>query len=546
MELITSLFCTILSMSYGASIVIVVVLIVRLLFKKAPKIFSYTLWLFVLIRLLIPISFESKVSVLSVPSTITYQVLDDMPKVSEEIQKTVYQGIEVNQSISLMNILALIWIIGIVMLILYFSINYIKLKQRLRYSIRVVDNIYESDSILSPFIVGVFHPKIYIPMNLNERQKQIILAHEIIHIERKDSLIKFVGIMILTVYWFHPLVWLSFYLMSKDMEFSCDEKVVNRLGTECKQRFGMTLLDFATSPYVMVVSFKESNTKERIKNMLNYKKPKFWVLIFCVVIGLFLIVPLLTNPKSAPEPTPKIAPTPIVNETREPTNEATEESEEIQAFRDEINDFTIEELEERKTLLVREQEEIEKEIEVLENEESDLLIKNQRMEELLKKLNMNKAKIEIINSNTEIINFENAVQEMKTDLENKNLSYIAPLDKYEVTCSWGCYIGHEAFDIRDPNNSNADVKAIADGIVNEASYDTNNGNYIIIGHDNGQSSYYGQLKDESTLEVGAKVNQGDKLGVTGMSGKASGSHLHFFIMETETQSRLSNSLELVQ
>ncbi len=546
MELITSLFRTILSMSYSASIVIVVVLIVRLLFKKAPKIFSYSLWLFVLIRLLIPISFESKVSVLSVPSTITYQLLEDMPKVSEEIQKTVYQGIEVNQSISLMNILALIWIVGIVVLVLYFSMNYIKLKQRLRYSIRVVDNIYESDSISSPFIVGVLHPKIYIPMNLNERQKEIILAHEIIHIERKDSLIKFVGIMILTVYWFHPLVWLSYYLMSKDMEFSCDEKVVNRLGIECKQRFGMTILDFATSPYVMVVSFKKSNTTERIKNMLNYKKPKFWVLIFCVVIGLFLIVPLLTNPKSALEPTSKIVPMPIVNTTGESTNEAIEESEEIQAFRDEVEDFTIEELDKRKVLLVSEQEEIEKEIEVLENEESDLLIKNQRMEELFKKLHMNKVKINIIDTNTEIINVENHIQEIKTDLENKNISYIAPLENYEVTCGWGCYPNHMAIDIRDPNNVNANVFAISSGEVVEVGKDDKNGNYIMLEHSNGDSSFYGQMKEESILKVGDFVSQGDVIGIQGMSGNATGEHVHFYIMETSTKAIYPNTLELIQ
>lgn len=447
-------------MSIGASVVILVVLVVRLLFRKAPKIFSYSLWLFVLIRLIFPITFESKASILSVPSTLSDRIVEDIPVTVEVIKGTMTETIVASHSISLLDILSIVWICGMLGLILYTIVCYIKIKKTLKYSIKMVDNIYESESISMPFVFGIFKPKIYIPLNLNKRQKQIILAHEIIHVERKDTLIKSIALIVTMIHWFNPFVWLSFYVMSKDMEYSCDEKVIRRLGDKCKQSFGMTLLEFAINPYIMVVSFSESNTKERIKHMLNYKKPSFWVLLACLLIGGLLIIPLLSNPtkESKPSPTPTIEVTPTPEVSTTPTTEP---------------------------------------------------------------------------STTP-----------SAETENKEVSYIAPLKNFEVTCGWGCYAGHDAIDIKDPSNKNADIYAIAEGSVEEVGFDKSTGNYIVIDHGDSKS-FYGQMKNESSLKEGDSVKQGDVIGVTGMTGQASGEHLHFAIMDSDGN-KLSNTLELIQ
>lgn len=317
---ITVFFNTVVSMSLGASAVILVVLLLRMLFQKAPKVFSYFLWAFVLVRLLIPITVESKVSVLSIPEAISNEIVGNRYHITDAFQTVTTQTSNNVTSISIIEILSVIWLIGIIVLIVHFIRSYLQVYKATRYAIRVVDNIYESDAINMPFVMGICNPRIYIPTTLNERQKQIVLAHEIIHVQRKDYFIKYLGLFLLIIYWFNPLVWISFYYMSMDMELSCDEKVVKRLGIDCKYSFGSTLLEFAMNPYVLFVSFSESNTKVRIKNIMNYKKPKFWVIVICIVVGILCIIPLLTNPTNEPTNTP----TPIVATTPEPSVEPKE------------------------------------------------------------------------------------------------------------------------------------------------------------------------------------------------------------------------------
>ncbi len=219
------------------------------------------------------------------------------------------------------------------------------------------------------------------------------------------------------------------------------------------------------NPYVLFVSFNESNTKVRIKNIMNYKKPKFWIILVCIVVGILCIIPLLTNPKNN-TPVPIIAVTP--NITNEPS--------------------------------------------VKPKDSSTPEVANKNIEE--------------------------------TNGKTTNISFIAPLENYEVTCAWGCYASHRAIDMHDPNNPDADVLASAKGTINDVGFDSVNGNYIMIEHEDGYKTFYAHLKDEVSFKIGDEVNQGDKIGTTGMTGQSSGEHVHFFIMKDD--SRLSNTMELIQ
>ena len=162
-----------------------------------------------------------------------------------------------------------IWIVGMIGYAGLLIINSLTLRHRLRYAMRVKQNIYECEAITSPFIYGLFHPKIYLPMDLDVRQRKYVLTHEQIHLRRYDYVFKMIGSLVLMFHWFNPILWYSYILMSKDMEMACDEAVVRRLGQNGRINYGMTLLQFASRPTITALSFSESNTKLRIKNILD-------------------------------------------------------------------------------------------------------------------------------------------------------------------------------------------------------------------------------------------------------------------------------------
>lgn len=343
MSTLTTLFQTILNMSLAASIVAVVVMIVRLLFKKAPKIFSYVLWTFVLIRLVLPFSFASQVSVLTVanPSIserggvqfVVPSVNQPVSAVPRPVIKTgdpavnlpqteinadagisdsrkpipsgpalLQSGAEASALSStapiplILQVGSVIWVIGMIAYVGLLIANSLMLRHRLRYAMRVRQNIYECEAISSPFIYGLIHPKIYLPMDLDSRQRKYVLTHERVHLRRHDYVFKVIGSLLLMFHWFNPLLWYAYILMSKDMEMACDEAVLSRLGSSGRVNYGMTLLQFASKPTITALSFSESNTKLRIKNVLNYKKPTFWGLVAGIAACLLLAVPLLSNP----------------------------------------------------------------------------------------------------------------------------------------------------------------------------------------------------------------------------------------------------------
>lgn len=257
MHCVEEIFLKMINMSITASYIIIVILLIRFCIRKAPKIFSYFLWVAVGFRLLCPVSFASILSIFNIEmfnfrntvseqGTVNYissqisnmehpQISTGITAADHVINRRLPAAVSSAGLISMRNIVTaatVLWIIGIIVMLLYSIISYIRLKYRISTAVLLRDNIYECDNVNSPFVIGIRHPRIIIPFRLSAKEKEYILRHELYHIKRLDYLIKLIAFLILTVYWFHPLVWLSFYCMNKDMEMSCDEKVVGPMSDD--------------------------------------------------------------------------------------------------------------------------------------------------------------------------------------------------------------------------------------------------------------------------------------------------------------------------
>ena len=315
-----TVFLKVLNMSTGACYVIAAVLLARLLLRRAPKNYSYMLWAVVGFRLCCPFSFQSVFSLFSVKplqSTLSpgsgtanpvffpdvYGALEYAagPQSNEmgfgAVNVTAPVGPEETITVStytFMDIALFVWIAGIVLFLIYGLVSYLLICRKMRSAVRMEDNIWQSDKVLSPFILGIFQPKIYIPYGLSEESLSYVLTHEHIHLQRRDHLVKIAAFLLLTLHWFNPLVWLSFRLMNKDMEMSCDEQVLQKLGRQKgdeKKGYSMSLLSFASDGRFYTpgpLAFGESAVKSRIKNVLKWQKPKRWMtacaLVFCLVV----------------------------------------------------------------------------------------------------------------------------------------------------------------------------------------------------------------------------------------------------------------------
>ena len=319
-----ALFPKILNMSLTASVAIVFVLLLRLLLKKAPKVISYALWGVVLIRLLCPVSIESGLSLYGlldtptvdmteyssaveyIPSNIVHteypEVVLPVPGVGEAITEALPQGEEQLRADPLEGpifIATYVWWGGILVMVVYGVVTYLRLRRRLITASLLRDNIYLADEIESPFVMGLIRPKIYLPSEMEEREQSYIILHEQHHIRHLDHIVKALSFVALCIHWFNPPVWVAFILSGKDMEMSCDEAVVRKLGTEIRADYTASLLSLATGKRIiagMPLAFGEGNTKGRIKNLANWKKPAFWVVLVAVAVCIVLAVCLLTNP----------------------------------------------------------------------------------------------------------------------------------------------------------------------------------------------------------------------------------------------------------
>lgn len=312
------------NMSLTASVVICIVLVLRLILKKVPNVVSYALWSVVLFRLLCPISIESDFSFFNlldtptkdsgtVSSVIEYipenivhteypSVNMPIPGISNVINEALPQGQEQLVADPLeapTSFVTYIWMIGILVMVIYSIVSYIRLHQTLLSSVKLHDNIYLADSISSPFVMGLIRPKIYLPSSLSEKERDYIILHEQHHIRRGDHVIKLLSFIALCLHWFNPLVWVAFNQSGKDMEMSCDEAVLRKLGEDIRVDYSASLISLATGRRIIAgapLAFGEGDTEGRVKNIAKWKKPAVWVIVIAVIVCIVLAVCLITNP----------------------------------------------------------------------------------------------------------------------------------------------------------------------------------------------------------------------------------------------------------
>ena len=312
MRMIVDFLPELLRINLVTSIVILIILGARLILKRAPKVFSYALWAIVLIRLLIPVSIQSPISV--VPNTpaasgavinsalpeIEFETPRDREQNYYESQNTTSEEVQVYMSHTMEPIvyLSVAWLIGMASMVLYSSISYLNIKKKVRIAVPLRDNIWIADDVRSPFVIGFIRPKIFLPNNLGDQEQEYIILHEQHHIKRFDHVIKALAFLALTIHWFNPLVWIAFVLACKDMEMSCDEAVIRKLGENVRADYSASLLTLATGHRIIAgtpLAFGEGDTKGRIKNLAKWKKPAVWVLVLTIIICLVLGVCLLTD-----------------------------------------------------------------------------------------------------------------------------------------------------------------------------------------------------------------------------------------------------------
>lgn len=308
------IFLQVLNMSLTASIIIAVVLAARLLLKKAPKIYSYALWSVVLFRLLCPVSFESMFSLLPVNADpISLNTLhSETPQVSTGIV-AVDNAInpilpapeegknEGNPLRVAANLGVILWLMGIAVLFIHSMVSLLRLRKKLIGAVKLRDNIFLADHLASPFVMGLFRPRVYLPSTLQEREQSYIILHEQTHIRRFDQGMKIAAFAALCIHWFNPLVWIAFSLAVNDMEMSCDESVMKRLGASIREEYLESLLSLATGRKISStpLAFGEGDTKSRIKNILCYKRPAIWVTLAALGAVAVTCIAFAFNPQRA-------------------------------------------------------------------------------------------------------------------------------------------------------------------------------------------------------------------------------------------------------
>ena len=308
------LFLKIINMSISASWLVLAVLILRFVLKKAPKWINVLLWGIVAIRLICPFSFESPLSLIPSAETIPLNIgMDSTPTINSGISainnavnpiisqsNTPMAGASVNLLQITIGIYEYIWIFGMIALALYTAISYWRLHRKVDTAVRYKDNIFQSENVSFPFVLGIIKPRIYLPFKMNGQYLEYVVAHEQAHICRKDHWWKPLGFLLLMIHWFNPLMWLAYVLLCRDIELACDEKVIKELGNEQRGDYTQALVACSVNRRMIAacpLTFGEVGVKERVKSVMNYKKPALWVIIIAVIVCVGVAVCFLTNPK---------------------------------------------------------------------------------------------------------------------------------------------------------------------------------------------------------------------------------------------------------
>lgn len=300
----TEIFLKLFDMSITAGWLALAVILLRFILGKAPKWIFPALWGLVGIRLILPCTVGSK-----------YSLIPD----AELLNFTQLLHSAENTGIDLFAVFGIIWFFGLLAMLSYFVLSFLLLRRRLKTAVHLAANIYQCEYVRSPFILGVLSPRIYLPFDISDLERENAVAHECAHLKRRDHWVKPAAFILLSVYWFDPLMWLSYILLCRDIEFACDERVVKRMDSSQRADYSQALLSRAArirSIAVYPLSFGGKSVKKRILAILNYKKPKAWLIAAAVAGLLILAVRFMTDPLPHTQSTP--VPGSTVNYRRTP------------------------------------------------------------------------------------------------------------------------------------------------------------------------------------------------------------------------------------
>lgn len=512
-----ALFLKLANISLVASWVAVAVLAIRLIFKKVPKWVLCALWAMVAIRLVLPSSFESALSIIPnaspLPDDIIYTarpqiesgfaVIDQAvnPLLESSLKPSEFESANPTQIWSFM--LACVWIAGMVGMLIYAVASSLVIKIKLSTATLFAKGIKQSEKIESPFVMGLIKPTIYIPYSVKGSDIAYVVAHEKAHISRLDYIWKPLGFLLLSVYWFNPVMWISYSMLCKDIESACDEYVVKKMEIGERRAYSTALLNCSVSRKTIAVcplAFGEISVKSRIKSVMNYKKPSFWIGIVSAAIFCAVVLCLMTNPVSTVEIKPH-------------------------------EETTAVQMNEKSTLG--------------ENVEATELSVLQEKEETSETPALPKM-VETFESEGDAIGkVEDAIE---TDIESDDISVdellelICPVKDATVSCNFGIMSGsgdaHMGIDYAASEGT--PVMAACDGVIIHADYDHDRGNSILIEHSGDYLTEYNHLS-EMLVKSGDEVKSGDIIGYVGSTGKSTGPHLHFGLIK-----RAENKLKYIE
>lgn len=306
-------FLKIVNMSISASWLVLAVLLLRLILKKAPKWVNVLLWGIVAIRLVCPFSLESALSLIPSAETVSPEIMmDRTPEIStgidsfDAVVNPIITESFAPQPMASANPLQIwipvsanFWLLGIGIMLIYTAISYLLLRRKVATAIRLEGNIYQSENVASPFVLGIIKPKIYLPFRMDAGNLQHVIAHEQAHIRRKDHLWKPLGFLLLAIHWFNPMMWLGYIFLCKDIELACDEKVIGKMDSETKADYTQALVACSVNRRSIAacpLAFGEVDVKARVKSILHYKKPAFWIIVAAILVCGIVAVCFLTDP----------------------------------------------------------------------------------------------------------------------------------------------------------------------------------------------------------------------------------------------------------
>lgn len=539
--MMVELFCDVLNRSVTAGIVILAVILVRFLFGKLPKLFSYLLWFAVLLRLCCPVTIHADFGLVTdmdiaqiwLPSTETIVSEKTDSYVPEEISvhANVITGTDINTetthiyeisdktekgeaftftfSYESAGKLAIIWLLVGGVLLIYEVISYCRFVYRLKPSKK--EKVVISSKVKVPFVAGIVRPVIYLPAGLDKVQQELIVLHEKIHIKRLDYLIKPLFLFSCCVHWFNPFVWVAYYLMIQDMESSCDEAVIRSIGYERKKEYAYTLLELSTSGTWKVgypIAFGENNVKRRIKNVVKSKKKAAWLIGLGILMTCAVIILLVVSRTDTLE---------SIVVTENPSDTAGSSIAEY--LPEGMNQFETEP--EKEQMLPAE------EIVVTENENplEDTKHEYYGSDDVLPVSDA---------ASAETDKFAVLLQDGPEAYYDLGIVYRYPVEDATIVNSYGIRVhpvtgeekAHSGVDFVAEEGT--PVMAAADGYVTETGFDADCGNYVIIQHINGELTYYACCKDILATK-GAEVKRGEQIATVGKTGTSTGAHLHFAV-----------------